>query len=94
MCYQNKVSQECTCDQRRYSGYDLCYHVNYPNDGFDDDLLLKKKSEDNNFLYVGNLQKENDVALSVVLLPDPNDPDEDRKNTIVSSVLISTPYGI
>ena len=67
----------------------MCYHVNYPNDGFDDDLLLKRKYKDNEWSYTGYLKKEKDVKLSV-LLPD-NDPtvlhyDEDRKDTLVSHI--------
>ena len=67
------------------SAYDLCYHVNYPNDGYDDDLLLKKRWENNPWSYTGYLKSEKEVKLSV-LLPDPEsiEDDEDREHTIVS----------
>ena len=77
------------------SAYELCYHVNYPNDGYDDDLLLKKRWENNPWSYTGYLKSEKDVKLSVLLpdpvgledclkTSDPEDCDEDRKHTIVS----------
>ena len=67
------------------SAYELCYHVNYPNDGYDDDLLLKRKYENNPWSYTGYLKGEKEVKLSV-LLPDPDsiEDDEDREHTIVS----------
>ena len=67
------------------SAYELCYHVNYPNDGYDDDLLLKKRWENNPWSYTGYLKSEKEVKLSV-LLPDPESikDDEDREHTIVS----------
>ena len=77
------------------SAYELCYHVNYPNDGYDDDLLLTKRWENNPWSYTGYLKREKAIKLSV-LLPDPDgledclktsdpeDCDEDMKHTIVS----------
>ena len=71
---------QVACAQKNY---DLCYHVDYPNDGFDDDLLLKRKYPDNKWSYTGYLSKEKQVKIAV-LLPDLSiSYDEDRQYTIV-----------
>ena len=75
--------RKINCNEKGFTKYELCYHVDYPNDGFDDDLLLNRKWEDNEWSFDGYLSKEKDTKLAV-LLPDPDDEfDEDRKHTIV-----------
>ena len=75
--------EKINCEEKGFKNYELCYHVNYPNDGFDDDLLLNRKWDDNEWSYVGYLHNEKNIKLAV-LLPDPEDKDdEDRQHTIV-----------
>ena len=79
-----------TCTEKGFTDYELCYHVDYPNDGFDDDLLLNRKYSDNEWSFTGYLSKEKEVKLAV-LLPDLSiTDDEDRQHTIVCFFFISS----
>ena len=71
------------CTRKGFTNYELCYHVDYPNDGFDDDLLLNRKYSDNEWSYTGYLSKEKEVKVALLLPDFTITDDEDRQHTIV-----------